>query len=187
MSKQVYKIADGCLVVLQIPADAKTNENRNFVKHKKTAKFRCNKAYVLSIMSLKTGTFQTSVRSLYSYGFIYKVGEFVEELYYDDDGDIVCTTGIHYYLTSLGAYIHYMRPACFGEDGTVYSVSNKKNGKKNHKKTIKTYKKEFAKKLKRLSKLQYSLSCTIDTASDITSNLDFYYKYDPYLDFDIHI
>ena len=154
MSKQVYKIADGCLVILQIPADAKTNENRKYVKHKKTAKFRCNKAYVLSIMSLLDGVFHNSVRSSYRRSFEYKVGEFVEESNYDDDNDAVCTTGIHYYLTSLGAFIH--SKDLIDSDGTVGSQYNEESHIKNKKK----YRKIFAKKLEKLSKLQYSLSCT---------------------------
>ena len=105
MSRQVYKIADECLITLEIPLDAKTNESR-VVRHKKTAKYRCNKAFVLLILDLKNGNYCKSIPSDYDSHFIYKVGEFVEENDYDEDNFEVCAPGIHYFLTVFGAFIY---------------------------------------------------------------------------------
>lgn len=154
MSKQVYKIANGCMITLAIPPDAKTNESRP-VKHKKTAKYRCNKALVLSILDLKNGKYHVSIPSSYSNNFIYEVGKIVEENDFMENDDI-CTHGIHYYLTSLAAYIHH-------KDGSMRIMDNGTidGGKKCHSKNKKKFQIQFEKKMKKICMLQYNLKCDV--------------------------
>ena len=55
MTQTVYKKgANDTIIVLEIPADAKTNEDRTGIVDPLYAKYRCDKAYVKRIYNQKT-------------------------------------------------------------------------------------------------------------------------------------
>jgi hypothetical protein len=47
------------------------------------------------------------VASDYDQDFIYNTGDWVRVANYDNNAEIICAPGIHYYLTSVAAYIHW--------------------------------------------------------------------------------
>ncbi len=95
------------LITLEIPNDAQTNLNRTDIKDKKYAKYRCNKALVISIEDNKGNKHENAFSSIYNEKSIeYKVGEKVEEPNYDKDIDIVCGEGIHFFLNKEIALLY---------------------------------------------------------------------------------
>ena len=104
-----YKIAgkkENYLVTLYIPYDARTNIGRSNVKHFKTAKYRCDKAYVLSILNLDNVLNHHEIESTFDNNFKFRVGTFIEEPLYDPDPESVCAPGIHFFITRVGAYFY---------------------------------------------------------------------------------
>ena len=99
-----WKRADNNFIVkLEIPEDAKRSSAIG------SRKCRCNKAKVLSIEHLDgTPAEVTSVRSQYETGFIYTLGETVEEELFDENRFIECSTGIHFFMTREEA-VKYLR------------------------------------------------------------------------------
>ena len=95
------------LITLEIPNDAQTNLNRTNIKHKEYAKYRCNKALVISKKDKKENKHENAFSSIYNEKSIeYKVGEKVEEPNYDKDIDIVCGEGIHFFLNKEIAMLY---------------------------------------------------------------------------------
>ena len=86
-----YKKANGCIVKLLIPEDAKRSSAT-------TTKCRTNKAKVLDIENIKTGEKVNSVCSNFDNTFIYKVGEIVSVDNFDDDRWNECSAGIHFFV-----------------------------------------------------------------------------------------
>lgn len=86
-----YKKADGCLVELLIPEDAKRSSAT-------TVKCRCDKAKVLGIVDLETGEPKQIACSNYDSGFIYKVGEIVSVDDFEEDRWNECASGIHFFI-----------------------------------------------------------------------------------------
>ena len=99
-----WKRADNNFIVkLEIPTDAKRSSAIG------SRKCRCNKAKVLSIEHLDgTPAEVTSVRSQYETGFIYTLGETVEEELFDENRFRECSTGIHFFMTREEA-VQYFR------------------------------------------------------------------------------
>ena len=96
-----YKIAQNkdfkrVLVTLEIPKDAKTNLNRRYIANKYTSKYRCNKAKVLKIED-EIQEYQEA-NSIYDNTFIYIVGEDVVEKNYDEQNEVICGKGLHFFL-----------------------------------------------------------------------------------------
>ena len=86
----VYKKADGKIVRLEIPADAK--RTASIVGRK----CRCERARVLWI----EGDLQTVTSAR---GFVYTVGEMAVPDKYDPDPRVECSNGIHFFQTREGA------------------------------------------------------------------------------------
>ena len=98
-----WKRADNNFIVkLEIPTDAKRSSAIG------SKKCRCNKAKVLSIENLDgTPAEVTKVHSQYETGFIYTLGETVEEELFDENRFRECSTGIHFFMTreEAGKYL----------------------------------------------------------------------------------
>ena len=87
-----YKKANGYIVELEIPEDAKRLSAT-------TRKCRCNKAKVLRILNTdRTIADITEVKSSYDNSFIYKVGEVVSVDNFDEDRWNECSAGIHFFI-----------------------------------------------------------------------------------------
>jgi len=137
-----YKIAGNCLVVLRISKTAVTNESRS-VSHKKTAKYRCNEARVESITHLKTGKHLQKVSSNHDHHFKYRIGLTVKVYNYDEDIDNICGSGIHYFITPVGAYVYWRKEYGMKDDGTIGNYDM-------HNQAMKDSKRTFQKRLIRL-------------------------------------
>ena len=98
-----WKSADNNFIIkLEIPEDAKRSSAIG------SRKCRCNKAKVLSIENLDgTPAEVTEVHSQYETGFIYTLGETVEEELFDENRFRECSTGIHFFMTreEAGKYL----------------------------------------------------------------------------------
>jgi len=113
MSLTGYKIAstkDGksALVTLDIGSDSNTNLYRKDIVDKLHAKYRCDKATVISIVICDTDEPVTC-----AYTCIYKdkrikyvVGEEVVEPSYNKDINVVCGEGIHFFLSKEIAMLY---------------------------------------------------------------------------------
>jgi antitoxin component YwqK of YwqJK toxin-antitoxin module len=98
------------LLTLEIPEDALTNLKRSSIVNTETAKYRCNKAKVLKIEDDEGKTYETAESLCFkNKPLTYKVGEVVEEPYYDIDPEEICSSGIHFFLSHNIAY-GYERP-----------------------------------------------------------------------------
>ena len=91
-----YKKANGCIVKLLIPEDAKRSSAT-------TTKCRCSKAKVLDIENIETGEKVEEIRSNYDNNFIYRVGKIVYVDNFDDDRWNECSTGIHFFVNRENA------------------------------------------------------------------------------------
>lgn len=138
-----YKTAQGCLVVLEIPASARTNLGRQTAtRYPKTAKFRCDRATVLAIRRWGTGEYLKSIASNWTEGedklFVYRLGQYVTEPEFDMDLELVCAKGIHFFLTVVGAYSWYGQ---IGSTAVVHTNKGRISYKgKSHKKSKKILK-----------------------------------------------
>ena len=99
----MYKACKNSIVKLELVSDTKNNEERNYVVDPSHAKFRCNKAMVVSIINPITGKEMDHDKSVYSPNFVYKKNEVAFCSRYDTDINIVCTKGIHYFKTEEAA------------------------------------------------------------------------------------
>ncbi len=101
-----------CLVVLKKPLeDFKCNESRKDVVDKNFAKFRCNGLITVAIYDLINEEFidllEHDLMTCFGYKKIfYQVNKLSIPDLYDENLDIVCTSGIHYFLT-LEAALNY--------------------------------------------------------------------------------
>lgn len=118
---KVCKANNRCVTVkLLIPNDAKHNIYRKNCAVQETAKHRCDRATVLEIYDADRNTYQQAESCIYGYQsdfmkkaqsfygmttkivprFVYTVGETVSVPDYDENELEVCTTGIHFYLST---------------------------------------------------------------------------------------
>lgn len=87
-----WKKANGCIVKLEIPADARRSSATG-------RKCRCDKAKVIEIQELDGSSSElTEVASGYDRNFVYRVGEIVEEPKYDENRWKECAPGIHFFI-----------------------------------------------------------------------------------------
>ena len=91
-----YKKADGCLIELLIPEDAKRSSAT-------TIKCRCDKAKVLAIVDINTGEPKQIACSNYDSSFIYEVGETVSVDDFEEDRWSECASGIHFFINKYHA------------------------------------------------------------------------------------
>ncbi len=125
-----------CLVVLKKPNENfQCNENRKRVIDKNFAKFRCNGLITVAIYNMYTKQF---VNYLYhrirlvsgSYEIAYEVKNISIPDDYDQNLDVICTSGIHYFL-SLEAALNYkygiLERYVTGDDG-LYRITYSDEG-----------------------------------------------------------
>ena len=87
-----YKEANGYIVELEILSDARRCSATG-------RKCRCDKAKVLSIQNMDGSIADiTEVASNYDSSFMYRVGEIVEELNFNEDRWNECSEGIHFFI-----------------------------------------------------------------------------------------
>ena len=87
-----WKKANGCIVKLEIPADARRSSATG-------RKCRCDKAKVIEIQELDGSPSElTEVASGYDRNFVYRVGEIAEEPQYDENRWKECAPGIHFFI-----------------------------------------------------------------------------------------
>ncbi len=107
-----YKSGGEYIITLEIPNESPNNLKRSNVVDKNYAKFRCQKAKVLSICHKQLFTHIESSISNYDPNFVYTVGEWIEIPLdeYDTNIEKVCKSGIHFYTTYEAAYHHNIIP-----------------------------------------------------------------------------
>ncbi len=120
-----YKIASNnntrVLVTLQIPKDARTNIQRKDIKNKKYAKYRCNKATVISIVDQEGNKYKSANTSFYNKKKLtYIVGKKVIEPKYNIDVETVCGEGIHFFLDKEVAILYFIDDIKDGEYKSWY-------------------------------------------------------------------
>ncbi len=135
----VYKACRNSIVTLQLFPDSVTNENREGVVDPLHAKFRTNKAQVVSMVDPFTKQLITEDTSLHDPKFSYKVGEIVQTPF-DNDINKVCASGIHYFKTEETAVRWHIRPQDIKlhgswrnwyDNGRLGSEGTNKNGEPN--------------------------------------------------------
>lgn len=94
-----FKKADGKIVKLRIPPDAKRSSATD-------RKCRANKAVVVSITELDGTPAGNEVCSDHDKDFVYRVGETVEVQNFDENRWNECAPGIHHYITREEAMRH---------------------------------------------------------------------------------
>ena len=88
-----FKKASNCIVELLIPADAKRSSATS-------RKCRASKAHVISITKLDGSEYDgDSVTSDHNINFVYRIGETVEALNFDENRWNECAPGIHHFIT----------------------------------------------------------------------------------------
>lgn len=140
MSKYIFKSAGNCIVKLRIDTkdkNTKTNLSRTGIlkKNKLFAKYRTNRAYVVSIIDKDSKEKLDKIRSDQDKDFEYVAGEYKEEANYDTNIDEICTRGIHFYLSEKVAFFHNKtieNGNCkdWYENGQIASEDNYVNGEK---------------------------------------------------------
>jgi antitoxin component YwqK of YwqJK toxin-antitoxin module len=110
----VYKSCEKNWIVCLQPVEGTiTNVGRDNVVDLKYAKFRGNKFMVVGIQhKYDPSLITTSIasRGYYKKSLVYTIGEIVEVEDYNMNKNIVCTTGIHFFLTREAAF-SYEKPA----------------------------------------------------------------------------
>ena len=107
-----YKVAQTTdekrvIITLDIPEDTYTNMNRTDIVNKDTAKYRANKATVLSIEDENGNMYETATSCIHTdKQLTYKVGETVVVEDYDTNIENVCSSGIHYFLNKRVAELY---------------------------------------------------------------------------------
>ena len=106
-SLKVYKSAKDYIIELLIDKSDKNNLGRR-VYDSNYAKYRTEKAFVTRIYNKWDNQNEISeIRSDFDSKFIYRRGQFISELHYNNnDDDEVYVEGIHFYLTEEAAYYH---------------------------------------------------------------------------------
>lgn len=125
------------IVVMKKLHDTITNESRTNVNNSSTAKFRANKLEVVLIISTYDGSTQSSiVHQCDDQSLCYTVGQVVEPDSFDEDLDVVCSNGIHYFRSLEPAYYYHALLDSYDgpmkewhEDGSIFRQSTYSKGK----------------------------------------------------------
>ena len=95
-----FKKTQGNLIVkLEIPADAARSSAT-------TNKCRASKAKVLEISDIERKHFFGEARSNYDSEFVYRVGEIIEVLDFNNNRWVECASGIHHFITREEAILY---------------------------------------------------------------------------------
>jgi len=116
-----YKACRKSIVTLELLDDSINNEKRDGVIDKNYAKFRCDKAKVISITEVKTGEKIEKDISIFHHKFEYKLGKIVKAFNFNFDLDIVCSEGIHYFKTKEAALSWFYS---YPDDGKISWYEN---------------------------------------------------------------
>lgn len=106
-SNYVYKLCDGkYIVVMKKLPETVTNENRLSVFDPTRAKFRASVLDVVFIVNIydTNDRPQQVLNKFRQYELMYTVGENIVPHEFNEDIDVVCTGGIHYFKTIDTAY-----------------------------------------------------------------------------------
>jgi len=121
-----YKRCGDFIVQMKRMQDTKDNEMRAKVVDARYAKFRANKLMVMRILDTLSNVFVDSIKHSYKhiYGDIpieYRVGKIALPNGFEDNVDIICAEGIHYFNTLFAAYC-YVRNEVMNsnENGTFF-------------------------------------------------------------------
>ena len=133
MPQTVYKKgANDTIIVLEIPVDGKTNEDRSGIVDPLYAKYRCDKAQVVRIYNQNTGEIINIISSRRTQK--YEVGKMIT-VDYDENKNKVCGKGIHYFKTEDQAKMYelelkkYTGPyKTWYDNGQMYIKCNNVNG-----------------------------------------------------------
>lgn len=91
------------LVVLEIPADGKNNIQRTNIYDPNYARYRCDRAKVISIQDMETGEELEGATSMFGIGgknkILYLKGETVVSDGYEKDPHVIFGSGIHFFLS----------------------------------------------------------------------------------------
>lgn len=118
MSLIGYKVCQSygirVVVTLEIPDDAKTNITRDDIVDKRYAKYRCDKAKVIDIEDCLGRKYSMAFSRFYR-GYPsskYILGEVITEKNYNEDVNVVCGEGIHFFIDKDVAFL-------YGLDSTI--------------------------------------------------------------------
>ena len=133
----IYKACKNSIVILELSPDSITNEHREGVIDSNFAKFRTNKAKVISITDPLTNKKMNVDYSMRDPTFLYTVGELVEAIF-DPVINRVCSSGVHYFKTYKGAFSWYYannkkingKYIGYNKNGRKMSEANYKDGKR---------------------------------------------------------
>jgi hypothetical protein len=103
----VYKqCRDRWIVIMKLLPDTRTNETRNNVRDAQYAKFRANKLKVLVIFSIKNPSKRMrAIINEYAMTQIkYKVNKIVRPDAFDNNLNVVCGNGVHYFKSIDAAF-----------------------------------------------------------------------------------
>ena len=105
----MFKACRNSIVTLEPLEDMINNEKRKDVSDPLHAKFRCDKAKVISIINVKTGEEMDQDESIYDEYFIYKKNKIVSCGNFNSHVNTVCAAGIHYFKTHEAALSWFYR------------------------------------------------------------------------------
>ena len=91
------------IVTLLIPMNAKTNHERKNIFNPIYAKYRTNSAKVINIIDENGKEYNEAYTAFYEKKIIYKLNEIVKSEF-DNNINVVCGTGIHFFLNKFVAY-----------------------------------------------------------------------------------
>ena len=110
------------LVTLEIPQDAKTNLNRPGLIDPQHAKYRCDKALVVSIHCQQSGTeYTTGISGFWSDTVVYTKNEIVSSEF-NPDLENSCSTGIHFFIDKQTAMCYRMCEVKWNMSGTEVPI-----------------------------------------------------------------
>ncbi len=101
--KAIYTVTgEEVMVILLITGH--NNEGRAGIFNEKYAKYRCSKAFVVSIKDMKNKTHIPFAVSFYNPSFIYMPRTEIEDPSYDPDINNIYGSGIYYYKSKIPAF-----------------------------------------------------------------------------------
>jgi hypothetical protein len=120
------------LATLSIPEDAKTTCKRSNLQNPTFAKYRCDKAIVTNIEGLYDNPekYTQGVSAFFEKQLIYNVGEMVNVEDFNENIDIDCSRGIHFFLDKdytriFGIYDHIWKSVNKNQISIVFkSIDN---------------------------------------------------------------
>ena len=138
----LYKTCNNYIIIMKKTSDTITNEERKNIINYNFAKFRANVLYVVAIVEIDNLTTIDEITNCANYNkgnilkIIYKINNLVFPDKFDQNINIICTSGIHYFKTLDAAFYYNYNPQentgkCyyFYPNGEFYSIANYKHGK----------------------------------------------------------